>query len=51
MGLWQTIDPESLTKTNRAQMADHCVDLLMAQIASESEVSELLSVGHGLSSL
>lgn len=47
MQRWQIVDAESLHQTNPSQMADHCVDLLMAQIASESQVSEMLSAGTG----
>ncbi|KMY66117.1 hypothetical protein AAU61_19465 [Desulfocarbo indianensis] len=47
MQRWQIVDPESLHQVNPSQMADHCADLLVAQIASESQVSEMLSAGNG----
>lgn len=47
MQRWQTVDPESLHQANPSQMADHCADLLLAQIASESQVAEMLSAGNG----
>ena len=47
MKRWRIIAPQSLHQTNPSQMADHCADLLMAQIASESQASEMLSAGNG----
>lgn len=48
IGRWRCIDPDSLQHAHPAQMAGYCADLLLAQIASEAEVLELLSPSRNL---
>ena len=40
---WQTMAPDNMGRANSAQMADHCADLIMAQLSADAQVSDLIS--------
>ena len=45
---WQIMAPDSMTKADSAQMADHCADLIMAQLSADAQVSDFISDNRNL---